>query len=74
MGKNRIVTIKDAQNNILKEFKYTDAATPVAAISVPVKDITGLKKGNIVLKLYYSSTELPGGRMLASINTGRQTT
>lgn len=74
VGKNRIVTIKDDQNNILKEFKYTDVTTAVSAISVPVKDIIGLKKGNVVLKLYYSSTELPNGRMLAAINTGRQTT
>ncbi len=69
-GKNRIVTIKDDQNRVLKEFKFTDAGT--SSVSVPVKDIANLKKGNTVLKLYYSSSELPNGRMLASINTGRQ--
>ena len=69
VGKNRIVTIKDGQNNVLKEFRYADVSTPVAAMSLPVKDILGLKKGNVnTLKLYYSSSELPNGRMLTTIN------
>ena len=69
VGKNRVVTIKDEQNNILKEFRYTDASKPVLAISVPVKDLLALKKGNTVLKMYYTSAELPKGRMLTSIST-----
>jgi hypothetical protein len=73
VGKSRVVTIKDDQNNVLKEFKYNDVNTAVSSISVPVKDLIHLKKGT-TLKLYYSSTELPNGRMLASINTSRQTT
>ena len=72
VGKNRVITIKDDQNRILKEFRYTDVNTPVAAISVPVKDLLNVKKGNTVLKLYYSSSELPNGRMLASLNVNRQ--
>ena len=79
-GKNRSVTIKDGQNNVLKVFHFSDAAAPVAAMTVKVKDILNLtagpngKKGNnITLKLYYSSTELPGGRLLASIVTGNTT-
>ena len=68
VGKNRIVTIKDGQNNVLKEFRYADAATPVAAMAVPVKDILSLKKGNAnTLKLYYSSSELPNGRLLTTL-------
>ncbi len=71
VGKNRVVTIKDGQNNVLKEFRYADVSTPVAAMSIPVKDILALKKGNAnTLKLYYSSTELPNGRLLASIVVG----
>ena len=72
VGKNRVITIKDDQDRILKEFRYTDVATPVGSLSVPVKDILNFKKGNTVLKLYYSSTELPNGRMLASLNVNKQ--
>lgn len=69
VGKNRIITIRDGQNNLLKEFRYADVSTPVAAMSLPVKDILSLKKGNAnTLKMYYSSTELPNGRLLATIN------
>ena len=72
VGKNRVITIRDGQNNLLKEFRYADVATPVAAMSLPVKDILNLKKGNAnTLKLYYSSTELPNGRLLTSIVLGR---
>jgi len=68
VGKNRIVTIKDNQNKVLKEFRYADAATPVSAMAVNVKDILSLKKGSgNSLKLYYSSSELPKGRMLVTI-------
>ncbi|HMK27841.1 MAG TPA: hypothetical protein VK483_17540 [Chitinophagaceae bacterium] len=72
VGKNRVVTIRDGQNNLLKEFRYADVSTPVAAMSLPVKDILNLKKGNAnTLKLYYTSTELPNGRLLTSIVLGR---
>lgn len=68
IGRNRVVTIKDGQNKILKEFRYADPATPVGAMSLTVKDILSLKKGNSnTLKLYYSSSELPVGRILATI-------
>jgi len=71
VGKNRVVSIRDGQNNLLKEFRYADVATPVAAMSLPVKDILALKKGSAnTLKLYYTSSELPNGRMLTSIILG----
>ena len=56
IGKNRIITIKDGQNKVLKEFRYTDAATPVSAMAINVKDILSLKKGSSTLKLFYSSS------------------
>jgi hypothetical protein len=69
IGRNRVVTIKDGQNKVLKEFRYADAATPVAAMALNVKDILSLRKGNNnSLKLSYSSSELPGGRVLATIS------
>lgn len=71
IGKNRIITIKDVQDKALKEFRYADALTPVAAMAVNTKEIMNLKKGNRnVLKLYYSSSELPNGRMLVTLNMG----
>ena len=67
VGKSRIITIKDAQNKVLKEFNFPDAKTPTGVIAVDVKDVRNLKKGNSPLKLFYSSSELPSGRLLASV-------
>lgn len=75
VGKNRVLTIKDSQEKVLKEIRFADVNIPVSGMSCKVKDIISLKRGNnSVLKLYYTSTELPNGRLLASILTGGQTT
>lgn len=67
-GKNRVITIKDDQNKVVKEFHFKDAAVPVQSIGVPVKDLLGLRKGNVSFSMFYSSDELPAGRMLAHLD------
>jgi hypothetical protein len=69
VGKNRSITIKDGKNKILKEFHFADVSKASAAMTCKVKDIVGLTKasGSIKLNLYYSSSELPKGRQLASL-------
>jgi len=69
-GKNRLVTIKDGQNKVLKQFHFPDASTPVSAMNLKVNDLLSLENAGGTLKLFYHSTELPKGRMLAYINTG----
>lgn len=73
VGKNRTITIKDAKDKILKEWKFNDASDVASRISCKVKDILGLRNGkDNTLKLYYSSTELPKGRLLTSIVAGQK--
>jgi hypothetical protein len=69
VGKNRDITIKDEQNKVLKEWHFADGAGADAAMNCPVMDLLNLKKGNgnTTISLYYSSSELPKGRLLASI-------
>ncbi|MGZ8557262.1 MAG: hypothetical protein ACXWWC_02970 [Chitinophagaceae bacterium] len=68
VGKDRTITIKDGQDNVLKQWKFTDVSDAAAGMSCKVKDILGLRNGkNTILKLYYSSSELPKGRLLTSI-------
>ncbi len=68
VGKNRVVTIKDGQDKLIKEWKFNDSKTALGDIGCNVQDILNLKKGsNNVFKLYYSSSELPQGRLLTSI-------
>ena len=71
VGKNRIVTIKDGNDNTVKVFKFTDVPTPVGDMSCTMQDLISLQKnGNTTFKVYYSSTELPKGRQLVSVIFG----
>ena len=68
-GKSRVVTIKDEQNVVLKEWRFGDAKDASARVSCNVKDIFALPKFKAGKKvnLYYSATELPNGRLLATL-------
>lgn len=70
IGKNRVVTVKDINDKTVKEWRYRDPNAPVSDMSCSVQDFMGLKKKNNVLKLYYSSSELPNGRQLATVILG----
>jgi hypothetical protein len=71
VGKNRTITLKDAKENVLKEWKFTDVKQASAMMTCKVKDILALQKGtDKTVKLYYASSELPKGRQLAALSTG----
>jgi hypothetical protein len=66
-GKNRSITIRDAQNKILKKWQFADAGESNKFMSCKMKDILGLQKSGNSLYIYYSSNELPHGRLLATV-------
>jgi hypothetical protein len=67
-GKNRSLVLKDAQNKVIKKWEFADASGSNKAMSLKGKDIMDLQKeGNGTLKLFYSSKELPDGKMVASV-------
>jgi hypothetical protein len=66
-GLNRVVTIRDEEDKVLKEFRFQNDSKPLAAMTIRIGDITTLKKPGGLLRLYYTSSELPKGRMLVSI-------
>ena len=70
-GKSRVVTIKDEQNIVLKEWKFGDAKDASAKVSCNVKDILTLPKikAGKKLNLYYAASEMPKGRLLATLTT-----
>ena len=73
-GTNRFITVKDEKDRPLKVWKFTDAAGKNAAMSFKLKDVLSLKKHKTdKLNLVYSSSELPGGRMLATIDSENDT-
>lgn len=68
-GKNRTITVRDEKNKLLKEFMFADVKTNRSAMSFNLKDIADFQKTKITkLNLYYSSKEIPGGKLLAAIN------
>ena len=74
-GKNRTISIKNDQNKLLKEWKFTDVEGK-SPMTCQVKDILALQKNKSgKLHLYYTAKELPGGHLLAVIdNNGEKTT
>ncbi len=63
LANNRQITIRNAQNKILRLLKYPDASSPMSGMEIEVKDLLKIQKGN-TLKLYYSSSQLTNGRLL----------
>lgn len=73
VGKKRVLTIKNQQNKILKQFSFADGNNSMVC---KVKDIPGLTKNSGELSLVYSSAEMPAGHVLASLvmEKGNKTT
>lgn len=71
VGKNRVITIKDEQDKVLKQWKFSDVPNAADRMTCKVKDIMSLKIGKSnTLKLYYSSSELVKERQIAAISVG----
>jgi hypothetical protein len=68
-GKSRAISIKDEHNRILSEWHFADVDAKNSPMSFKVADIFNLQKtkGTGNLNLFYSSQQLPNGRLLASI-------
>lgn len=67
-GKNRVVTVKNGQNKVLREFRYKDNTQASGGMFISVKDVLDAGKNNSDLKLCYSSSELPNGRTLVKLS------
>ena len=73
-GSNRYVTIKDEGSHALKVWKFVDTDGKNAAMELKLKDVLKLKKNkNSRLNLFYSSDQLPAGRLLATIVSENET-
>ncbi len=71
VGKSKTITVKDQHDKVLKSWTFSDGQ---ASMTCKVKDILGLEKGDVSLRLFYSSKEMPGGLVLASIKTDSRST
>jgi hypothetical protein len=72
-GKARNISIRDGKNKVLKEWKFADSPERTnSPMTCKAKDIIPLQKDADRLNLYYTSKEIPGGKMLAGISIGRE--
>ena len=68
VGKNRYIAIKNEKDEPIKVWKFADAVDKNGAMSFNLKDILSLRKNKTdKLNLFYSSSELPAGKTLATI-------
>jgi hypothetical protein len=75
-GKNRVITLRNAQDKILKRWNFPEARSKNSVMACQVSEIVDLQKaGNEKIRLYYSSAELPEGMCLVSLREpSRQST
>jgi hypothetical protein len=68
VGKNRSITIKNEKDQPIKVWQFADATDKNGVMSFKLKDVLSLRKNKTdKLNLFYSSSELPAGRVLATI-------
>lgn len=65
-GKSRRISIKNSQGETLKDWLFYDNSKN-GAMDCPVNEILALQKQNNTVNLYYSSKELPNGRLLVTL-------
>jgi hypothetical protein len=70
VGKERTITIRDDYNKVYRQIRYPEFDGKNSGMSFHVSDFLNWDKRGSVdqLGIYYSSKELPGGRLLATIN------
>jgi hypothetical protein len=66
LGSKRMITIKDGKN-VLKQWRFSDEAGKF--MSVGAKELLAFqnKNGDRKINLYYTSEQIPDGKLLASI-------
>ncbi|MBD0277985.1 MAG: hypothetical protein ICV81_08490 [Flavisolibacter sp.] len=70
MGKNRVLTLRNEKNELIKELKFRDVNNNRSLMGFYRRDVTN--NINTGLNLYYSSKELPAGKLLATIHWNEQ--
>jgi hypothetical protein len=69
VGKERKIVARDANNKFLKHWKFANASNGTKTMTWAAREILDLQSGSdrATIKLYYSSAELPEGRLVATV-------
>ena len=75
LGINRIITLKDANANKVKEWKFADAKGSNTGMNIPIKELLQLQKtSKNSLALFYAAKGREDGEKIASVAAGNKTT
>lgn len=76
IGKNRSISVRDANGQTLKSWKFSDASGNKTAMVIPVKELLQLEKNNAgkELSLFYTAEGKSEGQMLANFHLGQKST
>jgi hypothetical protein len=71
---NRVITLKDANGNKIREWKFADAKGSNTGMSISIKELLQLQKANKnSLALFYSAEGKTKEEKLVSVATGNKT-
>ena len=65
--KSSLLTLRNEKNDVLKKWMFSAAKEKTVDVSCKAGEILNLGKEKSGLQLYFSSTEIPDGRLLAAI-------
>lgn len=68
---NRSFEIRDNNSKVLLKLTASNVTEQISTTKCYVKDILGVKKPNSSLNLFFVSNEMPNGRQLAMIESGK---
>lgn len=69
IGRSRVITIKNDNNNVVRTWKYKDVEDLNADMNCGVNELISLQKGSGNIHLYYVSSELKQERLLVTIQS-----
>lgn len=69
-GTNRVLTLKDDKNNLVKEFKFPDTKAKRASMTFTWKDLK--RSASSKLNVFYQSKEIPTARLIAVLSPSNQ--
>ena len=65
-GKGRSIALKNESGKLLKEWKFTDSKS--REMQLPVKEVLQASAKLSTASVYYTSQEIPAGKMLITLN------
>lgn len=71
LDKARTITFKNDKNQVIKTLRFGDATQVNTGMTCTVQELRSVQKNNAVVHMYYSSKEIPEGKLLLAIQSAQ---